>query len=254
MDRVRAEWPSAARQRPRRGRWAGRPWGWPSSTRRRARSARPPSSTRSGRLRNAAEAIGEIVNRAGFGSFEGYYADADATADRTRDGWYWTGDLAYRDPAGYYYFAGRGGDWMRVDSENLTAGPIEQVLVRHRAVATVAVYPVPDPRTGDQVMAALELLPGQSFDADRFAAFLVDQPDLGTKWVPSFLRISQALPQTASGKVTKGSLRREGWWGGADPIFRRAGAGMAFVPMGDPDREALRAEFRRHGRQGLVDD
>ena len=76
------------------------------------------------------------------------------------NGWYWTGDLAYRDEAGFFYFAGRRGDWMRVDSENLTAGPIERVLNRFDDVATVAVYSVPDPRSGDQVMAALEMLPG----------------------------------------------------------------------------------------------
>ncbi len=113
-----------------------------------------------GVLLNGEAAIGEIVNRSGIGRFEGYYADEEATASRIRDGWYWTGDLAYRDADGYFYFAGRRGDWMRVDSENLTAGPIERVLVRIEGVAEVAVYAVPDPRSGDQVMAALEMLPG----------------------------------------------------------------------------------------------
>jgi fatty-acyl-CoA synthase len=205
-----------------------------------------------GRLANAADAIGEIVNRAGIGSFEGYYGDAAATAARTRQGWYWTGDLAYRDIEGYYYFAGRGGDWMRVDSENLTAGPVERVLVRHGDVAAAAVYPVPDPRSGDQVMVALELLPGRDFDADAFGAFLAAQPDLGTKWVPSFVRVTDALPQTASGRVTKGLLRTEGWWGGSDPVFRRLGSSLSFAPMDDHHRGELRAEFRRHGREGLV--
>jgi fatty-acyl-CoA synthase len=206
----------------------------------------------SGRLRNGADAIGEIVNRAGIGSFEGYYGDQSATASRTRNGWYWTGDLAYRDAAGYYYFAGRSGDWMRVDSENLTAGPVERVLVRHPGLAAVAVYPVPDPRSGDQVMAALELLPGWSFDADEFAGFLADQPDLGTKWVPAFLRITDALPQTASGRVTKGPLRNDGWWAGPDPVFRRLGTGLSFAPMEDQHRAELRDEFRLQGREGLV--
>ena len=101
-----------------------------------------------GRLANGDAAIGEIVNRSGIGGFEGYYADEEATAARTRHGWYWTGDLAYRDRDGFFYFAGRGGDWMRVDSENLTAGPIERVLVRFEDAAAVAVYPVPDPARG----------------------------------------------------------------------------------------------------------
>ncbi len=205
-----------------------------------------------GRLRNAAEAIGEIVNRNGIGSFEGYYGDPAATAARTRNGWYWTGDLAYRDGEGYLYFAGRGGDWMRVDSENLTAGPVERVLVRQEGVAAAAVYPVPDPRSGDQVMAAVEMVPDRAFDPDAFGSFLAAQPDLGTKWAPAFVRVARALPQTASGKVTKGRLRAEGWWGGDDPIFRRFGPGLSYGPMRDGDRDELRAEFRRHGREGLV--
>ena len=83
-----------------------------------------------GALLNADAAVGEIVSREGAARFEGYYKDPDASADRIRDSWYWTGDLAYRDADGFVYFAGRRGDWLRVDSENFTAGPVERVLVR----------------------------------------------------------------------------------------------------------------------------
>jgi fatty-acyl-CoA synthase len=197
-------------------------------------------------------AVGEIVGRSGIGRFEGYYHDEEANASRTRGGWYWTGDLAYRDGDGFFYFAGRRGDWMRVDSENLTAGPIERILVRHQGVATVAVYSVPDPRSGDQVMAAVEMLPHQEFDPEGFGQFLAAQPDLGTKWVPSFVRVTGGLPQTASGKVTKDPLRSEGWWGGSDLVYCRRGTPPAFDPMGDDDRQSLRDEFRRHGREGLI--
>jgi fatty-acyl-CoA synthase len=212
----------------------------------------PAAFAAGGGLRNGEHAIGEIVNRAGIGGFEGYYADEEANASRTRNGWYWTGDLAYRDGEGFFYFAGRRGDWMRVDSENLTAGPIERILVRLDGVAAVAVHSVPDPRSGDQVMAALELLPGHAFDPDGFSAFLAAQPDLGTKWAPSFVRVTAQLPQTASGKVTKDPLRSEGWWHGDDPTYRRSSTTLAYVPMDGDDRHRLRAEFRRHGRDGLV--
>jgi fatty-acyl-CoA synthase len=205
-----------------------------------------------GRLVNGDRSVGEIVNRSGTGRFEGYYADPAATAERTRGGWYWTGDLAYRDEQGYLYFAGRRGDWMRVDSENLTAGPIERVLVRLDGVATVAVYAVPDPRTGDQVMAAFEMLPGRSFDPAGFSRFLDGQPDLGTKWAPSFVRISSGLPQTASGKVTKDPLRAQGWWSGEDPVYRRRGAPPAYGMMDDEHRNQLRRQFDRHGRRALL--
>ncbi len=214
---------------------------------------RPPAQfDPAGRLVNGGVAIGEIVNRSGIGRFEGYYADAQATESRTRNGWYWTGDLAYRDEDGFFYFAGRRGDWMRVDSENLSAGPIERVLVRFEDVAAVAVYSVADPRSGDQVMAALEMLPDTEFDPHRFGVFLAAQPDLGTKWIPAFVRVAATLPQTASGKVIKDPLRAEGWWGGGDPVFERQGAALDYAPMDEGGRRRLRDEFDRHGRQALV--
>ncbi len=210
-----------------------------------------------GRLLNGDVATGEIVNRSGSGRFEGYYNDEASTAERVRNGWYWTGDLAYRDADGFFYFAGRRGDWLRVDSENLTAGPIERVLVRHPAVAAAAVIAVPDERSGDQVMAVLELLPGHEFDPSEFAAFLSAQTDVGTKWIPSFIRVTRAMPQTASGKVTKDPLRAEGWWRSPEPVFvRTSGApgdrAPAYVPLTDHERQARRAELARHGREALL--
>src|ERR1700733_13797874 len=63
--------------------------------------------------------VGELVNAGGPGRFEGYYNDPEADAQRMAGGVYHSGDLAYRDEAGYAYFAGRLGDWLRVDGENL---------------------------------------------------------------------------------------------------------------------------------------
>ncbi len=153
---------------------------------------------------------GELVNIGGAGRFEGYYNDPDADAERMAGGVYHSGDLAYRDVAGYVYFAGRLGDWMRVDGENLGAAPIERVLLRNADVVEVAVYPVPAPDVGDQVMAALVLTEGATFDPDAFRKFLVEQPDLGPKQWPSFVRISAELPRTQTFKVLKRQLSAQG--------------------------------------------
>ena len=109
---------------------------------------------------NAEAAIGEIVNPDGGGGFEGYYNNPEADAERVRDGVYWTGDLGYRDESGFFYFAGRSGDWLRVDGENFAATPVELVLARHPDVVLAAVYAVPSVEVGDEVMVALHLRPG----------------------------------------------------------------------------------------------
>jgi fatty-acyl-CoA synthase len=201
-----------------------------------------------GRLLNAAEATGEIVNRSGQGGFEGYYGAPEADHERTRNGWYWTGDLGYRDAEGFLYFAGRRGDWLRVDSENFAAGPIESLLSRHPDVAVVAVYGVPDTRSGDQVMAAVELVPGARFDPAGFAEWLEAQPDLGTKWTPRYVRVCPSLPQVANGKVTKVALRSEAW-DCDDPVYWRPDRGGGpYRRLTDEDRRALAEEMAIHRR------
>ncbi len=205
----------------------------------------------SGRLLNGDEAIGEIVNRSGVGGFEGYFEDAEADEERTRQGWYWSGDLGYRDEAGFFYFAGRAGDRLRVDSENLAAAPIERVLERHPEVAAAAVYPVPDPVSGDRVMAALELRPGGRFDPDDFARWLRRQPDLGAKWAPRLVRITGAMPLTATGKVRKSVLRAEAWDCG-EPVWHSPGRQLRYRPLTDAGRRALRGELEARRRADLL--
>jgi fatty-acyl-CoA synthase len=153
--------------------------------------------------------VGELVNPKGRGWFRGYYGDAGAEAERMAGGVYHSGDLAYRDEAGYVYFAGRLGDWMRVDGENLGTAPIERILLRHPDVVEAAVYPIPDPAVGDQVMAALVLNSRADFDGDAFERFLAEQPDLGPKQWPAYVRISAELPRTETFKVLKRQLSAE---------------------------------------------
>ena len=97
-----------------------------------------------GRLLNADEAIGEMVSETGGAGFEGYWRNDEAEAARVRNGWYWTGDLAYRDEDDFFYFGGRDYDWVRVDGENFAAAPVEAILHRHPDVVLASVYAVPD--------------------------------------------------------------------------------------------------------------
>jgi fatty-acyl-CoA synthase len=173
-----------------------------------------------GRLLNADQAIGELVSETGGAGFEGYWRNDEANAARLRNGWYWTGDLAYRDDDDFFYFAGRDYDWLRVDGENFAAAPVEAILTRHPDVVLASVYAVPDTAVGDQVMAALLIRPGAEFDPAGFSAFLAGETDLGTKWAPKFVRVTDDLPTTATTKVLKRVLRNEGWQC-HDPVWWR---------------------------------
>ncbi|HVV35661.1 MAG TPA: AMP-binding protein [Acidimicrobiales bacterium] len=199
-----------------------------------------------GHLVNAEAAVGEIVGRDGLRNFEGYYNNPEATAERGRNGWYWTGDLGYRSDDGTFFFAGRSSDWLRVDGENFAAGPVENVIARYPGVRAVVVYPVPDPRTGDQVMAAIEY--DGTFDPDAFDAFLDAQSDLGTKWSPRFVRVVDSIPVTATGKVDRNPLRKQKWHTG-DPLWWRPEPKTPFRAYQDSDNQIWRAQFVEAGRE-----
>ncbi|MEZ5176786.1 MAG: AMP-binding protein [Acidimicrobiales bacterium] len=183
----------------------------------------------------------------------GYYANPEADAERSRNGWFWTGDLGYVDADGHFFFAGRQGDWLRVDSENFATAPVERILSRFEGAAAVAVFAVPDERTADdQVMAALEPAPGATFDPEAFASFLAEQPDLGTKWAPRYLRVG-TLPVGATNKIDRRRLQRERWYTD-DPLYWRPTTGDratrdgGYVPFTAGDLAALEARFAEHGR------
>ena len=190
-----------------------------------------------GRVVNVDEAIGEIVETEPTSGFEGYYKNEAASSERFRDGWYWSGDLAYRDADGWFYFAGRSNEWLRVDGENFSAAPVEAIIARHPDVRSVAVYAVPDDPVGDRVMVALELRSGAELDPVAFDAFLQGQPDLGPKWLPSFLRVDAELPKLASMKLDKTRLRREAWR--ADNVVWRPAKGETLRPLTTADRVSI---------------
>ncbi len=207
-----------------------------------------------GRLANAAEAIGEIVNTSGTGLFEGYYKNEEATQARTRGGRFHTGDLGYRDEAGYIYFAGRDIEWLRVDGENFLARPVELILQRHPDVFMVAVYGVPDAEAGDRVMAALALRDGAVFDPDAFARFLDAQPDLSAKWRPTWVRIVPELQRSETNKVMKRELQRAGFLAvdGPEPLWWQPRGATTFTRFGAAELATLRAQFERAGNAGRL--
>jgi fatty-acyl-CoA synthase len=181
----------------------------------------------SGMVTNLDACVGELVNTRGAGFFSGYYNDAKATSDRLDGGMYWSGDLGYRDEAGFIYLAGRTDDWLRVDGENLAAAPIEALLLRHPAISQAAVYAVPDANVGDQLMVTLVLRDDAELQPTGFEAFLAEQADLSPKGWPRYVRLATEVPTTATNKVLKRALRTQGLRTD-DPLWEREERGRGY--------------------------
>jgi fatty-acyl-CoA synthase len=209
-----------------------------------------------GRLANAEECVGEIVNTAGVGPFEGYYNNTAATDTTTRFGWYWSGDLGYLDADRYLYFAGRNADWIRVDGENFPAGPIEEALRDAPGVILAAVYGVPDDQAGDQVMAGLVMREGETLDPDAFARWLDAQSSIGPKWRPRYLRVLRDPPTTGTNKIVKRTLVHQKFRPdrvAGDALYIRERGDDSYREFGAADADALLESFRRYRRERFWD-
>lgn len=148
--------------------------------------------------------IGEITTRSDM-VMDGYLGMPEATDRSLRDGWFRAGDLAYRDPDGYLFLAGRKNDMIIRGGENIYPVEIETVLEGHPAVALVSVVGVPDEHWGETVRAWLVLRPGAEVTAEELAAFCRSQ--LAPYKVPAEFRVEPELPMNASGKILKRELR-----------------------------------------------
>jgi fatty-acyl-CoA synthase len=209
-----------------------------------------------GRLVNPEACVGEIVNTAGVGPFEGYYNNPEANAKMTRFGWYWTGDLGYLDADRYLFFAGRDADWIRVDGENFPAAPIETELARHPDVVQAVVYGVPDDQAGDQVMAGLVVRDGGDFDPVGFGRWVDAQEGLGPKWRPRYVRVLQDPPTTGTNKIVKRTLVHQKFRAdraGGDPVYIRGRGEAVYRRFAADDEAALRASFAQNRRERFWD-
>ena len=177
------------------------------------------------------------MNTTGGGYFTGYYNDPAANADRMRHGFYWSGDLAFRDERGWIYLAGRTADWMRVDGENVTTAPIERILLRHPAIDGAAVYAVPDEHVGDQIMAAIVLNDRIDLQTGELSDFLAAQPDLSPKCWPRYVRVTAELPMTATFKTLKRQLVAEGAVAGTGVLWVRELRGTEYHGTQRPVRD-----------------
>ncbi len=193
------------------------------------------------------EAIGRISNdrSAPLGRFEGY-SDKQA-ADRKilhnvfaiGDAWYRSGDLMRRDQGGYFYFVDRIGDSYRWKGENVSTTQVEQLIGACPGVVEAAVYGVSvSGMEGRAGMAAI--VSNDEFDLRDFRKHIVDRlPEYAR---PVFLRLCSAIEVTATFKLQKQRLMREGYDPAAtsDGLYFHDRAGEAYVMLDPPLYERIR--------------
>ncbi len=152
---------------------------------------------------------GELIAYVGErkGSVE-YYKNAEATSDKMRDGWLYTGDLVYADEAGYIYFVGRNTESMRVKGENVSAYEVEQAVLKHPDVLECAVYAVPSELAEDEIMVTLVPVEGRTVDPADIPEFLAGE--LAKFAVPRYYRVIEALPKTETHRVIKKEIEKLG--------------------------------------------
>ena len=155
----------------------------------------------------AVGADGELWAK-GYVVMQGYYQMPEATAAAmTSDGWLKSGDQASIDEAGRVRITGRIKDIIIRGGENIGPKEVEDVLRGHPAIADASVYAVTSEFFGEDVAVAVRLRAGAAINTDEVQAFCRER--LARFKVPRFIRIVEAFPLTASGKVQKFRLRED---------------------------------------------
>ncbi|MBM4196263.1 MAG: long-chain fatty acid--CoA ligase [Gammaproteobacteria bacterium] len=152
----------------------------------------------------ATDEVGELFSSSPY-LFNGYWRKPEATAEAWKDGWVTVGDLARRDADGHYYIVDRKKDMVISGGVNLYPREIEEVLLRHPAIAEVAIVGVPDDKWGERLKAFVVKRAGAELTAAGVTAFCEGR--ISAMKTPKDVAFIDAIPRNANGKVLKTSLR-----------------------------------------------
>lgn len=152
--------------------------------------------------------------RPAAGLFREYWKDPGMTAAAHRGDWYVTGDRAYRDTDGYFWFVGRADDVILTSGYRIGPFEVESALIEHPAVAESAVVSSPDELRGEVVKAFVILSPGYT-PSDELARELQEHVKKVTApyKYPRKIEFVTSLPKTISGKIRRIELRQREWAG-----------------------------------------
>jgi acyl-coenzyme A synthetase/AMP-(fatty) acid ligase len=141
------------------------------------------------------------------GLFLGYYKDQERTEAVIRNGWYFTGDLAYQDDEGYFFIAGRRDDCFKSRGIFISPTEIENALQKHAAIVEAAVVAQPDVEIGNKIRAVIVLAPDQ-VPSDNMADSVREmlRTQIAPYKMPHIIEFVQTLPKSAVGKILRTAL------------------------------------------------
>jgi acetyl-CoA synthetase len=141
------------------------------------------------------------------GLFLGYHKDRERTEAVVRNGWYFTGDLAYQDAEGYFYIAGRRDDCFKSRGIFISPTEIENVLQKNPAVIEAAVVAEPDAEIGNKIRAVVVLADGQT-PSNALAQAMREmlRSQLAPFKIPHKIEFAKSLPKNAVGKILRTAL------------------------------------------------
>jgi carnitine-CoA ligase len=137
-----------------------------------------------------------------------YFKNPNASDAKIRDGWFFTGDMAYRDAEGNYFFADRKTDSMRRRGENISSFEVEKIVNQHPAVLESGAFGVPSELGEDDVMIAVVLRPGHQLDPAELIRFCEQR--MAKFMVPRYVDFRESLPKTETHRVQKAVLKKQG--------------------------------------------
>jgi long-chain acyl-CoA synthetase len=148
----------------------------------------------------AAGEAGEIVTR-GAHVMKGYFRRPDATTQRIRNGWLYTGDVGKRDVDGYYYHLGRRDDMIITGGLNVYPAEVENLIYTFPGVQETIVFAIPDPKRGQVLGAAV--VPRQNAEVTERDLLAFLRANLANFKVPDKIVLRESLPRTSSGKAIR---------------------------------------------------
>jgi len=147
--------------------------------------------------------VGELVVKGepGVSLMKGYWKNPNATAATLRGGWLYSGDNAWVDDDGCFFFVDRKKDMIKRAGENVSASEVEDTLRQHHAVFDAAVVGVPDPMRDQTIKAYVIVKEGAGSSAAELVAWCAER--LSKFKVPEQIEFRDSFPRTSVGKIQK---------------------------------------------------